>query len=138
MMKKTIVAFGLACALAMPFALVGCSGDSELVEKGTKTEQPAEKEVVPGVVDMDHLKAGMKYMKETRVAKYADVVAQFDNEGKVYEDSDGMYVTYRWATEDDSNRVLVTLTVNSDGNPNEVSGISWTGDEIKEYMKSLD
>ena len=138
MVKKTLIAAGLACTLALPFSLAGCSGGSDAPEnKQAASEQAAEKEIVPGVVDMDHLKAGMKYMKETSVAQYADVAAQFDNEGKVYEESDGTYVTYRWATEDDANRVLVTLTVDSDGNPDKVSGRSWTGDEIKNYMKSL-
>lgn len=138
MTKRTLVAADLACALALPLSLAGCSGGSDAPEnKQAPSEQAAEKEVVPGVVDMDHLKAGMKCMKVMSVAQYADVAAQFDNEGKVYEGSDGTYVTYRWATEDDANRMLVTLTVDSDGNPDKVSGRSWTGNELKDYMKSL-
>ncbi len=141
-MRKAIIAFGLTAALALPFALVGCGGDSgNSGDKAgdAKQEQAApaeEKAAEPGIVSLDNLKAGTKIVSETQSMVYEDCVAAFGNEGALYKDSDNS-ISYRWETEDKANSILITFWKTDDDKNGKMSGMSWSGDEIKAYKDTL-
>ena len=136
-MKKTTVlfAFVLAFALCVPAVLSGCANSSASSASSTSTSQPEPPKATPGIVDMEHLQSGLKYAYETSSVSYADAVAAFGNEGSVYKDKDDKYITYSWQADDLKNQVLVTFKKKDDGSVGNVSGVSWSGDEIKAYKE---
>lgn len=120
-MKKFIVMLGLS------LALVGCSGGNDSKQEGPRD---------PGIVTLDELKAGVKYLSENSGIKYDECVEAFNNEGIQYDETDScMY--YKWKTSDEKNSVSVTFWKKDDGSLDIVGGYSWSGDEIKAYKKSL-
>lgn len=143
-MNKSIasVSLALAIALAAPVAITGCgnqapAGSSNPGSAPVAAKEP-QKKAEPGVVEIDQLKAGLKYSKETWGATYESLVDAFGNEGAPYdnEDWDEDYEYYEWMTEDSSDSVLITFRIEDDGTRAK-SGVSWSGDEIKAYNETL-
>lgn len=124
-MKKFVVALGLALVLACSFALAGCSGGGDSKQESKD----------PGIVSLDELKSGVKYLSGHSAIKYDECVEAFGNDGIQYDETD-MAFYYKWKTDDEKNSVSVTFH-KEDGNLGPVNGYSWSGNEISEYKKSL-
>jgi hypothetical protein len=141
-MKKTLLIVGLAAALCVPFALSGCassdsngSGDAGASSSQTESASSSDAKVDAGIVSLDELKAGMKYLNDATGATYEATVEAFGNEGEKCKEDDET-ISYEWKTEDGENSILVTYWASGD-NAGQRSGYSWSGDEIKEYKDSL-
>lgn len=124
-MKKFVVALGLSLVLACLFALAGCSGGNDAKQESRD----------PGIVSLDELKSGVKYLSDHSGIKYDECVEAFGNDGIQYDETD-MAFYYKWKTNDEKNSVSVTFH-KEDGQLGTVNGYSWDGKEISEYKKSL-
>ncbi len=143
MKKLVIVALVMTCVLAVPFMLSGCSSSNGSTSSNVENSQNAQEperptfQGTPGEVDFDHLKAGLKYYLDTKGANYDGIAMAFENEGTVFREDDGKTMAYEWNSKDPNNTVVVTFET-SNGRPDACTGMSWSGDEIREYRNSLE